>query len=135
MLGVTAERFPRAGPSCSGLMGFIGNMAVAMVQPWMGRINDQITFAAIPAELQNQIVVQGAIDPGKLKSLPPEQQTIVTEAQKEGAKWSFRYVSVLPVILIIIFGGIAVTDRARGGYKPETLGKDELSPAELASDY
>ena len=30
------------------------------------------------------------------------------EAQKEGAKWSFRYVSALPVILIIIFGGIAL---------------------------
>ena len=86
-------------------------------------------------ELQNQIVVQGAIDPGKLKSLPPEQQTIVTEAQKEGAKWSFRYVSVLPVLLVIIFGAIAVTDRARGGYKPETLGTDKLTPAELASDY
>jgi MFS family permease len=135
MLGVTAERFPRGGAFLLGLMGFVGNMAIAMVQPWMGRINDEITFAAIPAELQNQVVVQGAIDPGKLKSLPPEQQTIITEAQKEGAKWSFRYVSVLPVILIIIFGGIAMTDRARGGYKPEKLGKEELSPAELASDY
>jgi MFS family permease len=135
MLGVTAERFPRGGAFLLGLMGFVGNMSIALVQPWMGRINDQITFAAIPSELQNQIVVQGAIDPGKLKSLPPEQQTVVTEAQKEGAKWSFRYVSVLPVILIIIFGGIAATDRARGGYKPETIGKDELTPAELASDY
>jgi MFS family permease len=135
MLGVTAERFPKGGAFLMGLMGFVGNMAIAIVQPWMGSVNDKITFAAIPSELQNQIVVQGAIDPGKVKELPPEQQTVVTEAQKEGAKWSFRYVSVLPVILIFIFGGIAVTDRARGGYKPEVLGKDGLSPAELASDY
>jgi MFS family permease len=135
MLGVTAERFPRGGAFLLGLMGFVGNMAIFMVQPWMGQINDQITIGALPQELQNQIVVEGAVDPGKLKSLPPEQQTTVTEAQKEGAKWSFRYVSVLPMILIIIFGGIAVTDRARGGYKPQTLGKDELTPAELASDY
>jgi MFS family permease len=135
MLGVTAERFPKGGAFLMGLMGFVGNMAIAIVQPWMGSVNDKITFAAIPSELQNQIVVQGAIDPGKVKELPPEQQTVVTEAQKEGAKWSFRYVSVLPVILVFIFGGIAVTDRARGGYKPEVLGKDGLSPAELASDY
>jgi MFS family permease len=135
MLGVTAERFPRGGAFLLGLMGFVGNMSIAMVQPWMGRINDQITFAAIPSGLQNQIVVQGAIDPGKLKTLPPDEQTVVTEAQKEGAKWSFRYVSALPVLLVIIFGGIAATDRARGGYKPETIGKDELTPAELASDY
>jgi MFS family permease len=135
MLGVTAERFPRGGAFLLGLMGFVGNMSIAVVSPWMGRINDNITFAAIPQELQNQIVVQGAIDAGKVQAQPPEQQTIVTEAQKEGAKWSFRYVSILPVILIFVFGGIAAADRARGGYKPELIGKDELSPAELASDY
>jgi len=135
MLGVTAERFPRGGAFLLGLMGFIGNLAISLVQPWMGRINDEITFADIPAGLQNQIVVQGAIKPEKVKTLKPEEQTIVTEAQKKGAKWSFRYVSVLPLILIFIFGGIALSDRARGGYKPEKLVGDELSPAELASDY
>ena len=101
----------------------------------MGGINDKITFAAIPPELQNQIVVQGAIDPGKIKSLPRRNRRPSREAQTEGAKWSFRYVSALPVLLIIIFGGIAMSDRARGGYKPELIGEREMSPAELASDY
>ena len=50
MLGVTAERFPRGGAFLLGLMGFVGNLAIGLVQPWMGRINDEITFAAIPAE-------------------------------------------------------------------------------------
>jgi len=135
MLGVTAERFPRGGAFLLGLMGFVGNMAISQVQPWMGRINDQITFAAIPAELQKLVVVDGAIVSDKLKSLPQDQQTIITEAQKVGAKWSFRYVSVLPLILIFIFGAIAMKDRAGGGYKPEGIHGDELSPAELASDY
>jgi MFS family permease len=135
MLGVTAERFPRGGAFLLGLMGCIGNLSVALVQPWMGHINDQITLAAIPTEVQNQIVVAGALDPGKVKTLPPAEQAIVTEAQKEGAKWSFRYVSALPVLLVLIFGGIALSDRARGGYKPEVLSGKELSPAELASDY
>jgi MFS family permease len=135
MLGVTAERFPKGGAFLLGLMGCVGNLAIGLVQPWMGRINDEITLAAIPAELQNQIVAQGVIEPGEVKKLPPEQQSIVTEAQKEGAKWSFRYVSALPVILIFIFGGVALSDRARGGYKPEVLAGKELSTAELASDY
>ncbi len=135
MLGVTAERFPRGGALLLGLMGFVGNMGIAVVGPWMGHINDQITFAAIPAEIQRQVVVDGAIVADKVKTLPPEQQTIVTEAQKVGAKWSFRYVSILPLILIFIFGAIAVRDRAGGGYKPESIHGDELSPAELASDY
>jgi MFS family permease len=135
MLGVTAERFPRGGAFLLGLMGCVGNLSVGVSQPVMGRINDQITFAAIPAELRNQVVVAGVIEPDKIKVLPPDQQQIVTAAQSEGAKWSFRYVSALPLILIVIFGGIALWDRARGGYKPETLTGEELSPAELASDY
>ena len=135
MLGVTAERFPRGGAFLMGLMGCVGNLAIGVVSPWMGRINDQITFAAIPGGLQNQIVVQGAIDPGKVKALPEADQKVVAEAQSEGAKWSFRYVSTLPLILIFIFGGIALSDRARGGYKPEVLRGKEMSPAELASDY
>ena len=43
----------------------------------------------------------------------------------------FRYVSILPSILIFIFGAIALNDRARGGYKPEVLRPE----AEYAVDY
>jgi MFS family permease len=135
MLGVTAERFPRGGAFLLGLMGCVGNLAVGIAQPTMGRINDQITMAAIPADLQNRIVVAGVVEPGKVSTLDPEQQTIVAEAQREGAKWSFRYVTALPLLLILIFGSIALSDRARGGYKPEVLVGKELSSAELASDY
>ncbi len=59
MLGVTAERFPRGGAFLMGLMGCVGNLAIGVVSPWMGRINDEITFKAIPSALQNQIVVEG----------------------------------------------------------------------------
>jgi MFS family permease len=135
MLGVTAERFPRGGAFLLGLMGCIGNLSVGMVQPWMGGINDRVTLAAIPAEVQARVLVGAAIDADKVKQLPTEEQEIVTNAQKEGAKWSFRYVSALPVLLVIIFGGIALSDRARGGYKPVVLKGEELSPVELASDY
>jgi MFS family permease len=135
MLGVTAERFPKGGAFLLGLMGCVGNLAVGVAQPSMGRINDNITLAAIPGELQNRIVVSGVIEPGKVKELPPEQQTLVADAQKEGAKWSFRYVAALPLLLVLIFGSIALGDRARGGYKPEMLVGKELSSAELASDY
>jgi MFS family permease len=135
MLGVTAERFPRGGAFLLGLMGCVGNLAIGVVSPWMGGINDKITLEAIPSALQNQIMVAGAVDPGKVKSLPPDQQDVVAKAQSQGAKWSFRYVSALPTLLILIFGGIALADRARGGYKPEVLLGKEMSPAELASDF
>ena len=40
MLGLTAERFPRGGSLLLGLMGAAGNLSVALVLPYMGRIND-----------------------------------------------------------------------------------------------
>jgi MFS family permease len=135
MLGVTAERFPKGGAFLLGMMGFFGNLAVFAAQPAMGRVNDQITFAAIPAEIQAKILVDGAVDAELVKKLPAEEQKVVAEAQKEGAKWSFRYVSALPVALILLFGGIALYDRSRGGYRPEILSGKELTAAELASDF
>ncbi len=135
MLGVTAERFPRGGAFLLGLMGCVGNLAIGVVSPWMGSVNDNITYNALTPELQNTIVVNKVIEPEKVKALPEAEKQIVAKAQSEGAKWSFRYVSALPVVLVLIFGAIALSDRAKGGYKPEVLRGDELSPAEMASDY
>ncbi|MDR3634580.1 MAG: MFS transporter [Isosphaeraceae bacterium] len=135
MLGVTAERFPRGGAFLLGLMGCVGNIAIGVVSPLMGSVNDKITYEALPPALQNQIVVNRVIESDKVKALPEADQKIVAQAQSEGAKWSFRYVSALPVLLIFIFGAIALSDRARGGYKPEVLKGDELTAAELASDF
>lgn len=158
MLGVTAERFPRGGAFLLGLMGCAGNLAIAAILPVMGSIYDRESTAALPPEVKSQVVVstsgdQGAIqrivnavtpeflkssekiDEVKLKALDPADKALVEKAESEGARWSFRYVSALPVVVFLIFGAIALTDRARGGYKPEHLATDELSPSELASDY
>jgi MFS family permease len=45
----------------------------------------------------------------------------VEDAEKMGAAYAFRWVAVLPCILIVIFGAIALTDRLRGGYKAEQI--------------
>ena len=34
---------------------------------------------------------------------------------------AFRWVSILPLALVFIFGAIALWDKARGGYRPEIL--------------
>ena len=46
-------------------------------------------------------------------------------AQAEGAAMAFRWVSILPAVLILLFGVIALVDKARGGHKPELLSKPE----------
>ncbi|MFO0911071.1 MAG: MFS transporter [Isosphaeraceae bacterium] len=136
MLGVTAERFPRGGAFLLGIMGCVGNLAIGVVSPWMGGINDSITLKNIPAELQNRVVVERTVKDDLVKQLPAAEQKIVADAQSEGAKWSFRYVSALPLALVFIFGAIALSDRARGGYRPELLTpRSDIEEASLASDY
>jgi len=63
----------------------------------------------------------------KPPELTPEQKAKVEEAvaiqkelvepEKKGASWAFRWVSVLPVVLVVIFGLITIGDWLRGGYK------------------
>lgn len=45
----------------------------------------------------------------------------IDTAEAHGASQTFQQVSVLPLILIFIFGGIYLYDRSRGGYKVETI--------------
>ena len=144
MLGVTAERFPRGGAFLLGLMGCVGNLAVALILPVMGGFYDKGTLAALPADLRGQVVTaaggpgaaaSGNLDAEKLKVLEKSHPDEVKVAVIEGARQAFRNVSVLAVVLVIIFAAIAVSDRMRGGYEPEKLPDKEFTPSELASDF
>lgn len=46
MLGITAEQFPKGGPVALALMGGTGNLAIALVLPFMGRWYDNDGAAA-----------------------------------------------------------------------------------------
>jgi MFS family permease len=68
---------------------------------------------------------------GKLKSTPENRQELqranellqsfnlneIDQAEAVGAAYAYRWVAVLPCILVFIFGSIALADRLRGGYK------------------
>ncbi|GIW81233.1 MAG: hypothetical protein KatS3mg105_3040 [Gemmatales bacterium] len=57
----------------------------------------------------------------------------VEKAEAVGAAMAFRWVSVLPCLLVFIFGAIALTDRLRGGYKVVRLGEAEKESTESAT--
>jgi hypothetical protein len=120
-------------------MGCVGNLAIAMILPVMGRIYDQGTLDALPPDAQAIVrKADGSLDQDKLQNLTKTQKAEVDRAEAQGAQQAFRKVALLPVILVVIFGSIAVYDRLRGGYKPEELPAKEdkeFTPAELASDF
>jgi hypothetical protein len=41
--------------------------------------------------------------------------------KKVAAADSFRFVAMLPVVLLLVFGVIWVLDKRKGGFKPEKL--------------
>jgi hypothetical protein len=56
------------------------------------------------------------------------EQTQIQDAEKNGAAWAFRWVAVLPCVLVVVFGLIALTDRLRGGYKAVHITDGTPSP-------
>ncbi len=139
MLGVTAERFPRGGAFLLGLMGCVGNLAIALILPVMGQIYDKGTLDALRPDTQAVVrKPDGQLDQDKLQEVRKIEPAAIDAAEASGAQQAFRRVAILPIILVVIFGSIAILDRLRGGYKPEELPPSkskEFTESELASDF
>lgn len=105
MLAAASERFPRGGALLMGLMGTAGTLSIYFVLPAMGGIFDQAKIAAAGGEAAFRALSGDALN-----------RVLVV-----AARTSFLYIAVLPAILLIVFGGIWLYDRARGGYRPEKI--------------
>ena len=106
MLATASERFPRGGALLMGLMGTAGTLSIQFVLPIMGTIYDNKKIEVAGGETAFK-----ALQPG------PDLERVLGIA----AQASFRAVAVLPAILLIVFGGIWLYDRSRGGYRRERL--------------
>jgi MFS family permease len=69
------------------------------------------------------IETESKTDPAKKEEL----DKIVT-AEAQGAAWSFRWTTVMPVVLVVIFGLIALVDKMRGGYRQVHLTTTPTAP-------
>lgn len=132
MLGVAAERFPKGGALVLALMGTAGNASIAFVLPQMGRIVDHYSVAYVESNdksLAEQILRRApdgnpiAINVEEVANLPKDSAAaeVAAAATKVGFSMAFRWVAILPCILVVIFGAIALSDKLRGGYRPEIL--------------
>lgn len=126
MLGVTSERFPKGGAFLLGIIGAAGGLFWSYVAaPGMGKLHDHYTLQSLSPAVAQQVVVEGRVDDDKIKALPADEQkpaqTEVDQGRKTAASTTFRWVAVLPAILILLFGGMLLYDYRRGGYKQESL--------------
>jgi hypothetical protein len=106
MLAAASERFPKGGALLMGLMGTAGTRSIQFVLPLMGAIfdNKKVEVAGGDAAFK-------ALQPGA------ELDHILGIA----AQTSFRSVAILPAFLLIVFAGIWLYDRSRGGYRAEKI--------------
>ena len=165
MLGVAAERFPKGGAMTLCLLGTVGNAAIALTIPQMGRIVDIYSTETVQTstadestrdlilkkdqtgkataldleavDLAKKVATGVAIDPpstAPVAQLPKEKAEELTkladQAQSRGFSMAFRWVSILPGLLVLIFGAIWLYDFSRGGYKAVHL-LSEKEEAEL----
>ncbi len=105
MLAAASERFPRGGALLMGLMGTAGTLSIYFVLPQMGRI-----FDTKKVELAGGDAAFNALRGSELERI-----------LGIAAQTSFRYVAVLPAILLFVFGAIWFVERSRGGYKQTKL--------------
>ncbi len=105
MLGAASERFPRGGALLMGLMGTAGTLSTQLVLPYMGSIYDTKKLEVAGGESAFNALSGAELD----RVLGIAAQT------------SFRYVAVLPALLLIVFGAIWLYDRSRGGFKPTRI--------------
>jgi fucose permease len=106
MLATASERFPRGGALLMGLMGTAGTLSIQFVLPIVGAIFDT-----------KKVEAAGGSSAFKALAPGPELDHILGIA----AQASFRDVAVLPAFLLIVFAGIWLYDRSRGGYKAQKI--------------
>jgi MFS family permease len=105
MLASVSERYPKSGAFGMGIIGSAGALAIKFVLPKMGNIFDTAKSAAAGGDEAYKSLSGAAKD--------------AVDATASAA--SFRFVAILPAILLVVFGAIWLRDRAKGGFKPEKI--------------
>jgi len=120
MLAAASERFPRGGALLMGLMGTGGTLSIYYVLPQMGKIFDSVKIrAAGGAEAFNMLSNQA-------RSGDAVAASRLNDVLALASQTSFRYVAILPAILLLVFGVVWLYDKSKGGYKPVKIASVEV---------
>lgn len=99
MLASAAERYPRGGAWAIGLIGSAGALSTYLVLPILGAAYDKAKLTAAGGE-----EAFAALTPGSAEH---------TNSLIFAAEQSFQMVAYLPLVLLVIFGGIWFSDKRK----------------------
>jgi len=136
-LGVVSEQSPRGGAITLNVVAGIGMLGAGVIGgPLIGKVLDgQLVHgvAAYDAKNNTQLVENlkiertglfgdyVAIDPTKRASLTGDEKAAVDAADRESKHDALRTIAWLPGIMFLVYLGLILYFRSRGGYKPVVL--------------
>ncbi len=123
MVGVVAERFPRGGALLMGIIGGAGMFSVGwLMAPIMGQIQDHYSVQSLSSHARTLVVTDNGLDERKVAAVTdPAVKTEIDEAKQYSATMTYRWVTVLPILLTIIFTTLYFYFASRGGYRAVIL--------------
>jgi MFS family permease len=122
MLGITSERFPRGGALAMGIIGAAGSIIINFGLKGIGQIYDHYTQANLPAG-------QKLADFAARAATDPVLGAQLEQAKAAAAPFAFRWIGLLAVVPVVVFGIWWLRDKQAGGYKVV-----QLSPVESGAE-
>jgi DHA2 family metal-tetracycline-proton antiporter-like MFS transporter len=136
-LGVVAEQSPKGGAITLNVVAGVGMLAAGIVgSPVIGGVQDRAMVqhiaeydaanntqlsAAVTAEKDGMFGKYTAVDPEKRGAISAEQKAVVDKIDADSKLEALRTIAILPVIMLLVYLGLILWFRSRGGYKPVVL--------------
>lgn len=136
-LGVVAEQSPKGGAITLNVVAGIGMLGAGVIGgPLIGQVLDRQMVQGVAdydSKNNTQLVetlktertgILGqytAIDPSKRATLAGEEKAAVDAADRVSKHDALRTIAILPVIMFLVYLGLILWFRSRGGYKPVVL--------------
>jgi MFS family permease len=136
-LGVVSEQSPKGGAITMNVVAGIGMLGAGVIGgPLIGQVLDRQMVhgvAAYDSAHSTQLVetlktertgIFGdyvAIDPSKRAALAGDEKAVVEAADRESKHDALRTIAILPGIMFLVYLGLILYFRSRGGYKPVVL--------------
>ncbi|MBX9767956.1 MAG: hypothetical protein K2X47_11855, partial [Bdellovibrionales bacterium] len=113
MVGVVAEKFPRGGAVLMGLIGGVGMLSAGMlVSPAIGKVQDHYAVEALSGTTRELVVRDGGIDETRVKdATDPIVLSEIEGAKRNSAVMTFKWLSLIPALLTVFFGGLYFSSR------------------------
>src|SRR5262245_49230057 len=136
-LGVVSEQSPRGGAITLNVVAGIGMLGAGVIGgPLIGQVLDRQMVqgvATYDSQHNTQLMEQlktdrvgilgeyTAIDPSKRAALVGDEKAAVDAADRESKHDALRTIAILPGIMFLVYLGLILYFRGKGGYKPVVL--------------